>query len=295
MTEVLKETSFTFLGPKKTGKVRDIYEQPERLILVTTDRHSSFDRIIAHIPHKGQVLNQVSAWWFEKTKDIVPNHLISTEVADFPLAAQKYAGTLAGRTILVRRANVIPFECVVRGYLSGSALKEYCEDGTVCGERLPLGLQESDELPEPLFTPATKATSGHDENISIERMAELVGTDVAERLKSISVALYERAVAYALTHGIIIADTKFEFGYVDGVLTLIDEALTPDSSRFWPADDYEPGRGQRSVDKQYVRDYLESIGWDKQPPVPPLSDEVIAGTSQRYLEAYERLVGMPLL
>ncbi len=277
------------------GKVRDIYDLGGRLLIVATDRISAFDYVLpSAIPHKGQVLTALSQFWFGYTKGIVRNHFISTQVADFPNAAQEYATILEGRTMLVRKAQRVDIECVVRGYLSGSAWREYRQSGTVCGGRLPAGLRESDKLPEPIFTPATKAVSGHDENISVERMAELVGADVTDALKTASIALYGAAADYALSQGIIIADTKFEFGYLDGALMLIDEALTPDSSRFWSLQDYKPGQGQASFDKQYVRDYLESLNWDKQPPVPLLIDEVVRGTSARYLAVYERLVGNQL-
>src|SRR3989344_8842842 len=312
MVATVLETHFPNLNLMSRGKVRDIYDLDDpdlgrrgdldnpnplgdRLLIVASDRISAFDYVLpSAIPQKGHVLTALSEFWFGHTKHIVRNHLTSTRVADFPLVAQEHAETLEGRSMLVHRAERVDVEGVVRGYLSGSAWREYRQSGTVCGAKLPLGLRESDKLPDPLFTPATKAASGHDENIAVERMAELVGADVTESLKTASVALYRGAADYALSRGIIIADTKLEFGYVDGAPMLIDEALTPDSSRFWPLDGYEPGRSQASFDKQYVRDYLESLNWDKQPPVPPLSDEVIAETSQRYLEAYERLVGMPL-
>ncbi|OGG42144.1 phosphoribosylaminoimidazolesuccinocarboxamide synthase [Candidatus Jorgensenbacteria bacterium RIFCSPLOWO2_01_FULL_45_25b] len=313
MVATVLETHFPNLNLMSRGKVRDIYDLDDpdlgrrgdldnpnplgdRLLIVASDRISAFDYVLpSAIPQKGHVLTALSEFWFGHTKHIVRNHLISTRVADFPLVAQEHAETLEGRSMLVHRAERVDVECVVRGYLSGSAWREYRQSGTVCGAKLPLGLRESDKLPDPLFTPATKAASGHDENIAVERMAELVGADVTESLKTASVALYRVAADYALSRGIIIADTKFEFGYVDGAPMLIDEALTPDSSRFWPLDGYEPGRSQASFDKQYVRDYLESLNWDKQPPVPPLSDEVVRGTSRRYLEAYERIVGRPLL
>jgi len=295
METILLETHFPNLPLMSRGKVRDIYDFGDRLLIVASDRISAFDYVLpSAIPHKGRVLTALSEFWFHYTRNIVRNHLISTRVEDFPAAAQQYADILAGRTMLVIKAKRVDVECVVRGYLSGSAWREYRTSGTVCGMKLPAGLRESEKLPEPLFTPATKAESGHDENISFEQMIALTGRDVAERLRTISIALYQAAADYALSRGIIIADTKFEFGYLDGEPMLIDEALTPDSSRFWPLDGYEPGRSQASFDKQYVRDYLESIHWNKQPPVPPLSDEVIRGTSQRYLEAYERLVGKPL-
>ena len=294
---IVFETNCPNLKLMGRGKVRDIYDLGGRLLIVASDRISAFDYVLpSTIPHKGHVLTALSEFWFGHTKGIVRNHLVSTQVDDFPSAAQEHAATLEGRTMLVHKAERVDVECVVRGYLSGSAWREYRQSGIVCGVKLPSSLRESDKLPEPIFTPATKAASGHDENIPIEWMMELVGASVTENLKAASVALYRAAADYAFARGIIIADTKFEFGYLDGAPMLIDEALTPDSSRFWPLDDYEPGRGQASFDKQYVRDYLESsLSWNKQSPAPPLSDEVIRGTSQRYLETFKRLVGKPLV
>ncbi|GIX06600.1 MAG: phosphoribosylaminoimidazole-succinocarboxamide synthase [Candidatus Poribacteria bacterium] len=294
MPEIVLETNLPTLKLRHRGKVRDIYELGETLLIVATDRISAFDVVLPNgIPYKGQVLTAISAFWFDFVSDLVEHHLISVDVSEFPPEAQPYADQLRGRTMYVHKANRVDIECVVRGYLSGSAWREYRQSGTVCGQRLPAGLRESERLPEPIFTPATKAETGHDENISVEEMARQVGWELTEKLRELSLAIYNKAAAYALERGIIIADTKFEFGLREGRVILIDELLTPDSSRFWPADEYQPGRPQRSFDKQYVRDYLESLDWNKQPPAPELPPEVVQGTSQRYREAYERLVGRP--
>lgn len=277
------------------GKVRDIYDLGDRLLIVATDRISAFDVVMPNgIPDKGRVLTQISLFWFELTRDIVPNHLITADLGEYPPELLPYSDQLAGRSMLVRKARVLPIECVVRGYLAGSGWKEYREKGTVCGIKLPDGLRESERLPFPMFTPATKAVSGHDENISPEQARSLLGEETYREVERISLAVYERAAEHARARGIIIADTKFEFGWSEGQLILVDEVLTPDSSRFWPADEYEPGRPQQSFDKQPVRDYLESIGWDKRPPAPPLPAEVVEGTTRRYREAYRRLVGREL-
>ena len=280
------------LRPDSHGKVRDIYDTGDALLMVASDRISAFDYILPdEIPFKGEVLNRVSTFWFEKFADLVPNHLISTDVNDFPEEFQKYRSYLAGRSMLVKKAKTIPIECIVRGYLTGSGKKTYDQDGTVCGIKLPVGLTEASKLPEPLFTPSTKAALGeHDENISYERCAEIVGEDVASQIRDLSLKIYTHAAAYALTRGIIIADTKFEFGVIDGKITLIDECLTPDSSRFWPADSYEEGKVQPSYDKQYVRDWLRA-NWDMTGEPPHLPADVIKGTSDRYEEAYEILTG----
>jgi phosphoribosylaminoimidazole-succinocarboxamide synthase len=273
------------------GKVRDIYEAGDELIMVASDRISAFDVVIpTPISDKGRVLTGLSLFWFDKTKDLVANHLLTADPGAFP---EPFADEpeLAGRAMLVKRAEVVPIECVARGYLSGSGWKEYRSTGAVCGVELPAGLTESDRLPEPIFTPATKAAEGHDENISIERAADLVGRGLAERLKELTLSIYELAAAYALERGIILADTKFEFGFSGGELILIDEVLTPDSSRFWPADRYRAGGAQPSFDKQYVRDWLDDSGWDHEPPAPELPDDVVEQTRQRYVEAYERLTG----
>jgi phosphoribosylaminoimidazole-succinocarboxamide synthase len=275
------------------GKVRDVFEAgPGQLLMVATDRISAFDVVLPQpIPAKGQVLTGLSLYWFERTGHIVPNHVISADTGTFPEQFASDAADLAGRAMLVKRAQVIPIECVARGYLSGSGWKEYRSNGRVCGIELPAGLVESDRLPEPIFTPATKEATGHDVNISLEDMAERVGRGLAERLKEVTLALYEFAAAHALTRGIVLADTKFEFGFAGGELILIDEALTPDSSRFWPADRYAPGGSPPSFDKQFVRDWLDQVGWDHEPPPPNLPREVIDQTVGRYREAYERISG----
>jgi len=293
---VLLRTEFPNLQLHASGKVRDVYKiDSDRLLFVATDRISAFDYILATgIPHKGRVLTQISLFWFEFLKDVVPNHLITADVQRYPTEIQAYADQLAGRSMLVRNADMFPVECVVRGYISGSAWKEYKADGKVCGIELPKGLQESDQLPEPIFTPATKATTGHDENIPFDEMARLVGGQLSEQLRDLTLKVYKKAADYARTKGIIIADTKFEFGRTPKGVTLADEVLTPDSSRFWPADQYAPGRAQDSYDKQYVRDYLEEIRWNKQPPAPALPVEVARKTSEKYLEAYQRLTGHTL-
>lgn len=278
-----------------TGKVRDVYRADGKLLIVATDRLSAFDCILPNgIPRKGEVLTHLSIFGFERLKHIVPNHFISATVEEYPEPLRQFGDQIAGRSMLVREAEMIPLECVARGYISGSGWKEYRERGSVCGIRLPAGLLESDRLPEPIFTPATKAQSGHDENISFEDAAALVGRDVAGRLRDLTLALYSDAYLYARDRGILIADTKFEFGFIDSELVLGDEALTPDSSRFWPVETYAPGGPQQSYDKQFVRDYLESVHWNKRPPAPELPDDVIERTSKKYLEAYETLTGESL-
>lgn len=278
--------------PDSRGKVRDIYDTGDNLLMVATDRISAFDYILPdEIPFKGEILNRISEFWFKKFADIVPNHLVSIDTADFPAEYAEYADYLAGRSMLVKKAEPIMVECIVRGYLTGSGKKTYDKDGTVCGIKLPEGLVEASKLPEPLFTPSTKAAIGdHDENISYERCVELVGEDVASQLRDLSLKIYTAAAEYAATRGIIIADTKFEFGIIDGKVTLIDECLTPDSSRFWPADTYEEGKVQPSYDKQYVRNWLMA-NWDMTGDAPHLPAEVIEGTSARYREAYEIITG----
>ncbi len=275
------------------GKVRDIYEAGDDLLMVASDRISAFDVVLpTDIPDKGRVLTALTLFWLEKTADIVPNHLLTADVREFPAP---FTGDpdLAGRAMLVTRARMVPIECVARGYLSGSGWKEYRSSQAVCGVPLPSGLRESDRLPEPIFTPATKAETGHDENISLERAGELIGEGLAQRLKELTIAVYEGGAEVAREQGIIVADTKFEFGFAGGELMLCDEVMTPDSSRFWPADRYEPGGPQPSFDKQYVRDWLDSSGWDHEPPPPALPAEVIQQTAARYREAYERLTGDP--
>lgn len=278
--------------PDSRGKVRDIYDAGENLLMVATDRISAFDFILPdEIPFKGEVLNRISAFWFDKFADIVPNHLVSIDPADFPEEFAEYRGYLAGRAMLVKKAQTIPIECIVRGYLTGSGKKTYDENGTVCGIQLPEGLTEASKLPEPLFTPSTKAEIGdHDENISFERCCEIVGEDIATRIRDLSLKIYKAAAEYAATRGIIIADTKFEFGVIDGKVTLIDECLTPDSSRFWPAASYEEGKIQPSYDKQFVRNWLKA-NWDMTGETPHLPAEVIDGTSERYREAFQIITG----
>jgi phosphoribosylaminoimidazole-succinocarboxamide synthase len=279
----------------RRGKVRDVYEAGDRLLIVTTDRISAFDVVMpTPIAWKGAVLTQLSLFWFSLLKDVVPNHVITADVDAFPAELAAHRGQLAHRSMLVARTEPFPVECVVRGYLAGSGWKDYQKTGAVCGIPLPPGLRESDRLPEPIFTPSTKAETGHDENISFDRMAETVGRARAEELRELTLTLYRRASAHAESKGIILADTKLEFGVKDGRVVWIDEAFTPDSSRFWPKDVYQPGRGQPSFDKQYLRDWLESIAWNKQPPAPELPEEVASRTRDKYLEAYARLAGHPL-
>lgn len=296
LDSVLLHTDIPELKLHASGKVRDVYHLDEdRLLFVATDRISAFDYVLATgIPHKGRVLTQISLFWFEFLRAVVPNHLLTAEVRQYPAPLQKYADQLRGRSMIVARAEMFPVECVVRGYISGSAWKEYQATGRVCGIELPRGLRESDRLPEPVFTPSTKATSGHDENISFAEMTKLVGPELSAQLRDLTLAVYVKAADYALTKGIIIADTKFEFGRTARGITLADEVLTPDSSRFWPADKYAPGRAQESFDKQYVRDYLEEIHWNKQPPAPALPAEVAQRTSEKYVEAYHQLTGLDL-
>ena len=309
-TAPLLHTDLEGLTLHRRGKVRDVYEIGDQLLIVTTDRISAFDYVLGSgIPDKGRVLTQLSGFWFGRMDDLVPHHLISMDVDAFPEAARKHADQLRGRTMLVRRTEPVPIECVARGYLSGSGWKEYQQTGQVCGITLPAGLRESDRLPEPIFTPATKAESGHDVNISEEEAGRLVGADLIARLKALTLEIYRRGVAHAEAKGIIIADTKFEFGLApaspnssrrspEGAngdeIILIDEVLTPDSSRFWPQAAYEPGHGQPSFDKQYVRDYLEEIKWNKQPPVPSLPDDVVGKTREKYVEAFRLLTGREL-
>jgi len=291
------ETTFTDLKLLRRGKVRDVYEvDNQRLLIVATDRISAFDSVSpTPIERKGEVLTALSRFWFAKLGHIVPHHLITTEIDEMPDVVRAHADELRGRSMLVKRTEVFPVECVVRGYLSGSGWKDYQRTGQVCGHQLPTGLRDSEKLATSIFTPATKAETGHDENISEAQMAEIVGRDAMEKLREVSLRLYTEASDYARGRGIIIADTKFEFGRDhDGAITLIDEVLTPDSSRFWPLDSYEVGKSQASFDKQYVRDYLESIKWDKQPPCPELPDEIAQATTARYLEAYELITGEKL-
>jgi phosphoribosylaminoimidazole-succinocarboxamide synthase len=310
-TAPLLETSLDALTLHRRGKVRDVYEVGDDLLIVTTDRISAFDYVLGSgIPDKGKVLTQLSAFWFERMGDLVPHHLLSVDAEAFPAVLRPYRDLLQGRSMLVRKTRPVPVECVARGYLSGSGWKEYQQTGAVCGVPLPAGLRESDRLPEPIFTPATKAESGHDVNISEAEAASIIGKDLTARLKALTLEIYRRGVAHAETKGIIIADTKFEFGLAPASrsaglsteapsaeadeIVLIDEVLTPDSSRFWPRAQYEPGHGQPSFDKQFVRDYLEQIRWNKQPPVPSLPDDVVSRTRDKYVEAYRLLSGREL-
>jgi phosphoribosylaminoimidazole-succinocarboxamide synthase len=296
LDNVLLQSDFSDLKLFASGKVRDVYQVgSDHLLFIATDRISAFDYVLATgIPHKGAVLTQLSLFWFDFLKAVVPNHLATANLDEYHAAVRKYSDQLRGRSMLVRRAEMFPVECVVRGYLSGSGWKEYIANGSVCGIKLPSGLRESEQLPEPIFTPATKATTGHDENISFEEMTKLVDPEEARQLRDLSLAVYKKAADYARQKGIIIADTKFEFGKTAAGITLADEVLTPDSSRFWPADLYKPGMSQQSFDKQYVRDYLEEIRWNKQPPAPALPAEVARKTSQKYVEAYRQLTGREL-
>jgi phosphoribosylaminoimidazole-succinocarboxamide synthase len=296
MNTTLLETDLPRVPLVGRGKVRDIYAiGDDQLLLVTSDRISAFDCVLGSgIPDKGRVLNQISLFWFDFFRETVPNHLITADVAAYPHILQTHRDQLEGRSMLVRKAKMIEVECVARGYLSGSGWKEYKASQEVCGVKLPAGLRESDRLPEAIFTPAIKAHTGHDENVSFDRVAELIGTELAGRLREITLTLYSKAAAYAETRGILIADTKFEFGFVDGVLVLGDEALTPDSSRFWPKSTYAPGGAQPSYDKQYVRDYLETLAWNKQYPAPALPADVVERTAEKYREAYRELTGKTL-
>ena len=302
MNPPVMTTSLAGLGPRRQGKVRDIYDLGDKLLLVATDRISAFDVVMAEpIPDKGRILTRLSAFWFRHLADLTPNHLVSLKVEEFPPACRPFKDLLEGRTMLVRKCKPLPVECIVRGYLSGSGWAEYRESGAIGGLALPPGLVESQKLPEPIFTPSTKAELGtHDENIDFATMASQIGAALAAQVRDLSLAIYRRALAWAEPRGIIIADTKFEFGLAAGAdgtddqLLLIDEVLTPDSSRFWPQEDYQPGGPQKSYDKQYLRDYLESLGWNKQPPPPPLPADVIANTRTRYLQALETLTGEEL-
>jgi phosphoribosylaminoimidazole-succinocarboxamide synthase len=290
---VVRETQFAGIAPVARGKVRDIYDLGDKLLIVATDRLSAFDVVLpTPIPDKGRVLTQLSLFWFDLLRDVIPNHVLSA--TEFPAPFDRHSEELAGRSMVVRKTQPLPIECVVRGYVSGSGWKDYKATGKICGISLPTGLRESDKLPEPIFTPATKAVSAHDENISFEQAVSLIGRERAERTRSVSLEIYRQAASYAEPRGILLADTKFEFGVVDGELIWIDEALTPDSSRFWPAEQYQPGGPQPSFDKQFVRDYLERIRWPKTPPGPELPAEIVAATRAKYREAYRVLVGREL-
>jgi len=290
------QTELEGLKMLRRGKVRDIYEYDDKLLLIATDRISAFDVVLpTPIPYKGAVLTQLSHFWFDKMSDLIPNHLVSADVDEFPEELQKFRDTLNLRSMLTVNAKMFPIECVARGYLAGSGWKEYQQSGTACGIPLPSGLKECDRLPEPIFTPATKAETGHDMNISFEKAADIIGNESASRLRDLTIGIYTRAAEYALLRGIIIADVKFEFGVYNGEIILCDEVLTPDSSRFWPMADYQPGKNPPSFDKQYVRDYLEKINFNKQPPAPELPTTVVKGTMDKYLEAYRLLVEKPLI
>ena len=292
---VLLKTDIPYLKLHNSGKVRDIYEIDDNLLIVATDRISAFDSVIPNgIPYKGKVLTHLSEFWFKHIGDLTENHLITTAIEGIDKLKEEDVALLRGRSMLVKKVEVVPIECVVRGYLAGSGWKEYKESGTVCKIKLPANLKESEKLPEPIFTPSTKATSGHDENISFEEVVKIIGKELAEELKQKSIEIYKKASEYALTRGIIICDTKFEWGKYENKVILIDEVLTPDSSRFWPLEDYSPGKSQPSFDKQFVRDYLESCGWDKNPPPPSLPEEIVQTTSKKYLEAYSKLTGKEL-
>ncbi len=293
MANLVLQTDFPDLKLAGRGKVRDIYDLGETLLIVTTDRISAFDVIMNEpVPDKGYVLTQISAFWFRQMEDIIPNHIISTDVRDFPAECRKYADVLEGRSMLVKKAKPLPAECIVRGYLSGSGWKDYKASGAICGIKLPAGLVESDRLPEPIFTPSTKAELGtHDENISFEQTVELVGAETAAKIRDVTIAIYKKARDIADAKGIIIADTKFEYGIYNGELIIIDECMTPDSSRFWPKDTYKPGGPQPSFDKQFLRDYLETLDWNKTAPAPPLPEEIVRKTAEKYMEALVRLTG----
>jgi len=294
MNDALLTTDLPF--PVHRGKVRDVYDLGESLLIVATDRISAFDVVMPNgIPDKGKILTRLSLFWFKRFAEEFENHLIATEVKDYPASVHRYESQLVGRSMLVKKAKVVPIECVARGYLAGSGWKEYHQSQTVCGIKLPPGLRQCDKLPEPIFTPATKEQTGHDINVSFDEVARRIGAELAEQLRQPTLSLYTRAADYAASRGIIIADTKFEFGQLEGGrLILVDEVLTPDSSRFWPADQYQPGRDQPSFDKQFVRNWLERQPWDKTPPAPALPPEVVEGTRQRYLEAYQKLTGQSL-
>jgi phosphoribosylaminoimidazole-succinocarboxamide synthase len=291
-TDAVGSTELAGLPPPRRGKVRDVYDLGDRLLIVATDRLSAYDHVLSPaIPGKGKVLNQLTDFWFGELAGLAPNHLLATDADDFPLELAPHADLLRGRAVLARKAEVIPFECVARGYLAGSAFREYRESGAVCGIALPPGLERAERLPEPIFTPATKAESGHDENVPFAAVAAAVGTDVAERLRALTLEIYAAAAAHAAARGLILADTKLEFGWIDAELTWIDEALTPDSSRYWDAAAWRPGAEPASFDKQYVRNWLDASGWDHESPPPELPPEVVAGTLERYLEAFRRLTG----
>jgi phosphoribosylaminoimidazole-succinocarboxamide synthase len=289
---LINNTDFIRLPLFIKGKVRNVYDLGDKLLIVVTDRISAFDVIFSElIPNKGKVLNSISAFWFDYTKDIIGNHVITTDVNKYPKELSAFKEELEGRSMLVKKVDMVPVECIVRGYLEGSGLKEYNKTGSICGIELPSGLKQADKLPQPIFTPSTKESEGHDVNVSFEVLCDKIGTEMAQKLKDASIKLYLKASEHAESRGLILADTKFEFGLIDGELAVADEMFTPDSSRFWAMDDYEPGRAQKSFDKQYLREYLETLTWDKQPPAPALPEDVIRKTEAKYVEAYERITG----
>lgn len=296
MTMLINNTDFIDLPLFIKGKVRNVYDLGDQLLIVVTDRISAFDVVFPNlIPNKGKVLNSISEFWFDYTKDIIGNHVVTTDVSQYPAGLSRFKEELQGRSMLVRRVQMVEAECIVRGYLEGSGLKEYQATGSVCGIKLPAGLKQCDKLPEPIFTPSTKAKEGHDINVTFEGLADHIGREMAEKLRDASIALYNKASKHAESKGILLADTKFEFGILDGKLVVADEVFTPDSSRFWEAKDYEPGKPQKSFDKQFVREYLESIQWDKKPPAPELPEYVVKNTEAKYIEAYERITGKKLI
>lgn len=292
---LIGDTNFINLPLHIRGKVRNVYDLGDKLLIVVTDRISAFDVVFPNlIPNKGKVLNSISKFWFDYTKDIIDNHVITTDVSEYPAGLSQFKEELSGRSMLVKKIEMVEAECIVRGYLEGSGLKDYRKTGSICGIKLPEGLRQADKLPEPIFTPSTKAKEGHDQNVSFEELCNVIGAELAQKLKETSIKLYEKASSYAESKGIILADTKFEFGILGGKLVAGDEMFTPDSSRFWDMKDYEPGRAQKSFDKQFLREYLETIDWDKQPPAPTLPDDVVKNTELKYIEAYERLTGKKL-
>ncbi|OPX45392.1 phosphoribosylaminoimidazole-succinocarboxamide synthase [Ruminiclostridium hungatei] len=289
---LINDTDFIKLPLFIKGKVRNVYDLGDELLIVVTDRISAFDVVFSElIPNKGKVLNSISAFWFDYTKDVIGNHVVTTDVSKYPEGLSQFKEELEGRSMLVKKIEMVPAECIVRGYLEGSGLKEYQQTGEICGIKLPAGLKQGDRLPEPIFTPSTKESEGHDINVSFETLCEKIGTELANKLKESSISLYRKASRHAESKGLILADTKFEFGMSDGELVVGDEMFTPDSSRFWAMDEYEPGKAQKSFDKQFLREYLESLDWDKQPPAPALPEEVIGKTEAKYIEAYERITG----
>ena len=293
---LINDTSFIKEPLFIKGKVRDVYDLGDKLLIVVTDRISAFDVVFSVlIPNKGKVLNSISEFWFDYTSDIIGNHMITTDVSKYPNGLSAFKEELQGRSMLAAKAQMVPAECIVRGYLEGSGLKEYNKTGSICGIKLPAGLRQGDKLPEPIFTPSTKAIEGHDENVSFEVLTDIIGSDLAEQLRDMSIALYKAAAGHAESKGIILADTKFEFGMLNGELIVADELFTPDNSRFWDMADYEPGRPQKSFDKQFLREYLENSGWNKQPPAPKLPEDVISKTEAKYIEAYEKITGKRLV